>query len=387
MTADELIAFAEGLARIAGAGGGAKALAGHLSHQIHAAVLIEDADWRHVTACGGRVPNSVRTLIEDDRTEFSPLRNGHSGRTIAIVNGDARLGRLSIFAGGDLDRYEHVVRLAAGAIGVELAREAGGQPARRRAFWERLAARAYVEAASARDDAAARGISPSSHYVAIALEPECATGESSVPDQTILRGAAAQAFSSPDREPGILERGSTILIFVPAVREIDVANARTAASLLPRSLSKKTPDLRIGGGVGSRVPMVDLAQSIEEAVAAMTIARRIHGSGQVGVYDDLGIYPLLLRGAGQPQLREFAARTLAPLRAYDEKHQTELEKTLRLYFDAGENVKTAASALNVHRHTVFYRLRQIGEICGYKLDDPHDQLTLRTAMAIDALND
>jgi DNA-binding PucR family transcriptional regulator len=56
-----------------------------------------------------------------------------------------------------------------------------------------------------------------------------------------------------------------------------------------------------------------------------------------------------------------------------------------LYFSVGENVKTAAEQLNVHRHTVFYRLRQIGEICACKLDDPHDQLTLRMAMAIDAL--
>ena len=74
------------------------------------------------------------------------------------------------------------------------------------------------------------------------------------------------------------------------------------------------------------------------------------------------------------------------LRAYDEKHQTELIRTLRLYFEVGQNVKTAAAQLNVHRHTVFYRLRQIDEIGGNTLDDPHDQLTLRAALAIDALN-
>ena len=93
----------------------------------------------------------------------------------------------------------------------------------------------------------------------------------------------------------------------------------------------------------------------------------------------------MLSGAGAQALREFSRRTLAPLRAYDEKHQTELERTLRLYFSVGENVKTAAAELNVHRHTVFYRLRQIGEISGCSLDDPHDQLTLRMAIAIDAL--
>jgi DNA-binding PucR family transcriptional regulator len=73
------------------------------------------------------------------------------------------------------------------------------------------------------------------------------------------------------------------------------------------------------------------------------------------------------------------------LRAYDDKHQTELVRTLRLFFDVGQNIKVAAAQLNVHRHTVFYRLRQIGEIGRLDLDSPHDQLTLRAAIAIDAL--
>ncbi len=104
-------------------------------------------------------------------------------------------------------------------------------------------------------------------------------------------------------------------------------------------------------------------------------------------YEDLGVYPLLLRGGVEvEEWRDFSDRILSPIRAYDEKHQTELIRTLRLYFEVGQNVKTAAAELSVHRHTVFYRLRQIAEISGHDLDSPHDQLTLRTAMAIDAIN-
>jgi DNA-binding PucR family transcriptional regulator len=194
-----------------------------------------------------------------------------------------------------------------------------------------------------------------------------------------------QSFRGGDGDVGLWERGATLFFFVPAAREIDAANARTATSLLGRSLSKKHPQLRVGGGVGSRVQFVDLHESVAQARNALTISRRLYGAGRIGVHDELGAYPLLLSGADAKALRDFAARTLAPLRAYDDKHQTELERTLRLYFAVGENVKTAAEQLSVHRHTVFYRLRQIGEICACKLDDPHDQLTLRMAMAIDAL--
>jgi sugar diacid utilization regulator len=256
---------------------------------------------------------------------------------------------------------------------------------RRRAFWERLSSGAYADAATARDDAAAHGIAPATHYLAVVFEPEASDERSAEADRNALRGAATQALRTADSDGGVLERGGMLFFFVPASREVDVANARTAASLLPKTLAKKRAGLRIGGGVGTRVPMIELQRSLAQAQHALSIARRMFGIGRIGVYEDLGAYPLLLGGGDAPAMREFAARTLAPLRAYDEKHQTELERTLRLYFGVGENVKTAAEQLHVHRHTVFYRLRQIGEICGCKLDDPHDQLTLRMAMAIDAL--
>lgn len=387
MTADELVAFAEELNRVAAAGGGCKALADVLARRARVGVLVEDAEWRHLAACGtSGLPSSVRPFLDAHAPHrYAPLADGRAGRTLAIDAGDKRLGRISVFGARDLDALEHIVRLTAGAIGVELARDQGGQPGRRRAFWERLATQAYVDAAAARDDAAARGVTLATHYVAIALEPEIADPQTAPADQAALRDAALQTLRSPDAETGLWERGATLFFFAPAAREIDSANARTATSLLPRTLAKKHPQLRIGGGVGTRVTFMDLHRSVAQAAAALTISRRLYGTGRIGVHEDLGAYPLLLGGADAAALREFAARILAPLRAYDDKHQTELERTLRLYFSVGENVKTAAEQLNVHRHTVFYRLRQIGEICSCKLDDPHDQLTLRMAMAIDAL--
>lgn len=387
MTADELVVFAEELARVAASGGGCKALADVLARRAHVGVLVEDADWRHLAASGSHLPSSVRPLLDaqDAGTAYAPLANGHAGRSLAILATERRLGRISVFGERDLGALEYLVRLTAGAIAVELAREQGSQPGRRRAFWERLATQAYVDAAAARDDAAARGITLATHYVVVALEAEISDDRAAAADQAALRDAALQSFRSGEGDAGLWERGATLFFFVPAVREIDAANARTASGLLARSLAKKHPHLRVGGGVGSRVPFVDLPHSIAQARDALTISRRLYGAGRIGVHEELGAYPLLLSGADAGALRAFSARTLAPLRGYDEKHQTELERTLRLYFEVGENVKTAAERLSVHRHTVFYRLRQIGEICGAKLDDPHDQLTLRMAMAIDAL--
>lgn len=386
MTADEIVAFAEQLSRVAAAGGGAKALADVLARVTGCGVLVEDVQWRHVAAAGSGLPSSVRGLVrERSGNALNALADGRSGRSMAIAAGQTRFGQISIFASGDLERYAPLVRLTAGAIAVELARDPGGHPGRRRAFWERLSAGAYADAASARDDATARGIVLATHYVAIAVEPEASDDRAGVDDRNAVRAQALQVFRTPEAETAALEMANTTILLVPAAREIDSANARTAASIFPRTIAKSLPHVRAAVGVGTRAALTDVPVSIARAKAALAIARRLYGAGKAGIYEELGAYPLLLEGAGTAALREFAARTLSPLRSYDEKHQTELERTLRLYFDVGENVKTAAAQLHVHRHTVFYRLRQIGEICGCKLGDPHDQLTLRMAMAIDAL--
>jgi purine catabolism regulator len=376
MTPEHLVAYAEGLSRIAAAGGGPKAFAAHLAAELGVTVLVEDADGKHLATAGNAAaaPASIREVPA----------NGHAGRAVPVTVGDSLLGYLAVF-GKAVGERDYALRLTASAIGVELAREQGGRHGRSRTFWERLIEGAYHDLASARDDALTRGITLAGEYVAVVLELEVSDEASAATGAGELRRIAAEAFRTPQAEPAILENAGALTLLVPAPREVDGANIRTAASLFARTLGKKSAHARVSGGVGERAPALQVGRSVDQAGNAMIIARRIFGAGHVAAYDDLGIYPLLYGGATSDALADFSRRTLEPLRAYDEKHQTELERTLGLYFAVGENVKTAAGELNVHRHTVFYRLRQIAEICGCKLESPHDQLTLRLAIAIDAL--
>ena len=389
MTPEQLVAFAEGLSRIAAAGGGPKAFAGALASELGATVLVEDADAKHLAATGGAasVPAAIRDVVDTSAASAQTLlkmRNGTPGAALAIFVGEQHLGWLAVF-GEHMQEREPFIRLAAAAIGVELAREAGGLRGRRRTFWERLIGGGYHDAAAARDDAATRGITLANNYVAVALELEISDETHGALEHGDFRRMATEAFRTAEGDVALLESGGSLVFVIPAPREVDVANIRTAASLLPHAVAKKIPGARVAGGVGQRAPLLGAGASVRQATNAMTIGRRMFGSGRVANSDDLGAYSLLFEGGGTREWEAFARATLAPLRTYDEKHQTELERTLALYFAVGENVKTAAAELNVHRHTVFYRLRQIAEICGCKLENPHDQLTLRLAIAIDAL--
>jgi PucR family transcriptional regulator, purine catabolism regulatory protein len=377
VTSERIVEFIESLARIAASGGGPKALAAHLAQVTHGSVLLEDAQWRHLAAAGTtRMPASARSVVEE----------GAPGRAQRVAAGTLELGWLSVFGTNSAPDTDLFLRLTAAAIGVELARDATASRTRKGSFWESVLACAFHDATAAREEAASRGIALAPQYLAIALEAESDDAPRAAGELTELRAICSDAFRCGDADLGFLERGAALLLFVPAARSIDASNAKTAATLLPKSIGRRTPRLRISGGVGTIETLLRLYAAADAAQAALAIGRRMYGSGRVAVYDDLGAYRLLYEGADVDGMRAFANEVLAPLRGYDERHQTELERTLKLYFRVGQNVKTAAAQLNVHRHTVFYRLRQIGEISERSLETPQDQLTLRLAVAIDELH-
>jgi sugar diacid utilization regulator len=378
VTPEEIVAFTESLARIAASGGGPKALAAHLARTAGGCVLLEDPQWRHLASAGsGSIPASARGVVE----------SGAAGRAQRVAAGNRSAGWLSLFGDDGAADADLLLRLTAAAIGIELARNGLVSREKEAGIWEALLARTFHDAAQAREEAAARGIALAPHYLAVVLETETGDAERSAGALTEVRELATAAFRSADGGLGLLQHGAALAIFVPTPRAVDASNAKTAASLLPKSAARRKPQLRISGGVGTLETPFCIDASVHAAQAALAIGRRIYGSGRVTVYDELGAYRMLYEGADVERLRAFAAEALAPLRGYDEQHQTELERTLKLYFKTGQNVKTAAAELNVHRHTVFYRLRQIGEISGRALDSPHDQLTLRLAVAIDELHD
>jgi sugar diacid utilization regulator len=374
---EEIVDFAEALARIAASGGGAKALTARLAEATSGGVLLEDAQWRNLATAGSkRMPASARGVVE----------SGAPGKALRVTCGEAHVGWLSLFGTNSQADSELLLRLTAAAIGVELARDGAGTRAKKGDFWSALLSPHPLDVASLREDAAANGIVLAPQYCVLVLEAEPTGGVSPGPATADLRALAGDAFRWGDVELGFAQREASLFAFIPLARAVDASNARTAAKLLPRAAARKKAELRLSGGVGTAQALATVASSVATAQAALTIGRRLFGIGHVAAYDELGAYPLLYEGANVAHLRAFAAEVLAPLRRYDEKHQTELERTLKLYFEVGQNIKTASERLNVHRHTIFYRLRQIADITSRSLDSPHDQLTLRLAMAIDGLH-
>src|SRR5713101_76863 len=84
--------------------------------------------------------------------------------------------------------------------------------------------------------------------------------------------------------------------------------------------------------------------------------------------------------AQNPMLAErFVAHPLGPLLDSKTRSREQLLQTLEAYLANG-SVKDAAAALNLHRHTVLYRLDKLRELLGGDFDVPASRLRLQLAL-------
>ena len=133
------------------------------------------------------------------------------------------------------------------------------------------------------------------------------------------------------------------------------------------------------GVLGPTVRWQRTHSSIERA----ELAHRLQGDGRLGsegllIADD---HLLELMVHGDPELAErLAERQLAPLRALAEGPQRKLEATLRAWLDYHGRPEEVAHHLGVHPQTVRYRLNQLRELFGRRLEDPEQRLALSLAL-------
>lgn len=63
-------------------------------------------------------------------------------------------------------------------------------------------------------------------------------------------------------------------------------------------------------------------------------------------------------------MQEFVNDMIGPLLSYDEKHDSELFKTLKTYIECNQNMTSTAKASYVHLNTIKYRPQNIRELLG-----------------------
>ena len=84
----------------------------------------------------------------------------------------------------------------------------------------------------------------------------------------------------------------------------------------------------------------------------------------------------LARSPGLGPFRDLIGR----VEAYDLEHNSDLLRTLRVYFAANANTSEAADRLYLHRNSLPYRLARIEHLTGLDLKDHRARLALQLGL-------
>ena len=117
---------------------------------------------------------------------------------------------------------------------------------------------------------------------------------------------------------------------------------------------------QLGGGQSSPASLGDLDFGLNQARAAA----RANADGRFSEFDHFDVLGVLLGIRDRGEL-ELLAHSLNPLDS-DAADRTLLD-TLEAFLSCNGQVETAATKLNIHRHTMRNRLRRIGELTGCDL--------------------
>lgn len=330
-------------------------LEGEFGAGLHAGVADALAQFLTLIRDGGELPDSARRqYVEFGRWE------AREGRRLESLLAAYRLGaRLSWrriaenIRGAGLGE-ETVIRLAeavfahiddlsaasAEGFSAELADRAGERDRRRRRLL-RLLVEERADPEAVREAAAETDWEPPPRLAALLYRP-----------------------ASPDRVAAHLPEGTL------ATTIDDVAIALVPDPSAPGRRAEIARALRgRAGELGTEVAWEAAAVSAERARAVRRIreAGMLDADGLIAAEDHLAD---LLTLADPDLLEELATRRLEPLEELTPGARERLEDTLLAWLEAQGVVKDTAEALHVHPQTVRYRVAQLRELFGCRLDDP-----------------
>ncbi|MET9968537.1 helix-turn-helix domain-containing protein [Streptomyces sp. NPDC006356] len=238
---------------------------------------------------------------------------------------------------------------------------------------------------AARQRALDRGLLRDTPYTVVSVIQVSRSQEPPGQVEVALRGAV-EGFLQTRSAHGIMaiEQDRAILLQVrdrpPGPDELGEQSRRVIDALSTFLDASAAPVVGIGG---CQAGLADAWTSYEQALVAVRAARRLPALKGVGDWEELGEFAVLL------QLPEHALNESLipkPLRTLTEANGgPRLRDTLRCFLENAGSIPKTADALQLHRTSLYYRLRQIQEITGLDLDNGADRLVLHMGLRIEEL--
>ncbi|MFF8773643.1 PucR family transcriptional regulator [Kitasatospora sp. NPDC015120] len=305
-----------------------------------------------------------------------PVRErGHLLGLLIVVAGEGELGAAET---------EAIARVAR-AVAVEMYAErlaCDADEKRTRELVNRLVGPDAAQRCETRRQLLDDGLLPAGPHVVVTTVSVSGLHGPSGQVEVALRGAL-EPFRQTRTAHGLLavEQDRAVLVQVfgrePAGADLEPQSRGIVRSLETFLERGATTVVGVGGRQGD---LADAWISHDQARVAARAARRLPRLGGIGDWERLGEYAVLLQ---LPDTALNDSLVPGPLhRLLDGGGNARLEETLRCFLENAGSVPRTAEALELHRTSLYYRLRQIQEITGLDLDDGGHRLVLHLGLRL-----
>ena len=180
----------------------------------------------------------------------------------------------------------------------------------------------------------------------------------------------------------ILNKSDNIYVLVMLKEGEGIAVSKRYAKYIHEILKSRLKRQRVRIGSGRIYKgLSNVHKSLLDATRALEGAMNYLDDDMV-FFEEMGIYKVLSNNAIKNELEIFLNDVLEPLMTYDARKDTELIKTLKVYFECNGNLKKMSEVLFTHYNTILYRLSRIQEIIGLSLDDEENRYAIHTALKV-----
>ena len=199
-------------------------------------------------------------------------------------------------------------------------------------------------------------------------------------DKRIIGETLKQLFTKRDLPLLLSKYSNSYVGLVPQQARIK-EQCREIFEELMVCLKDNYPTLECLMGLGKGYEKLERLQlSFREASRCITLANQMGKRNMFYDYTNLAFFNLLYELENTELISEFIESAIGPLLRYDEKKQSELIKTLKVYIENNCSLLNTAEKLHTHRNTVKYRVGRIEEIIGKDMSWAMNRLEVMNAI-------
>lgn len=148
----------------------------------------------------------------------------------------------------------------------------------------------------------------------------------------------------------------------------------------PEALSAFREEIDTSFPIGLSDPLGNVSRVPDAHREARWALRGAQATGELTARygEHAALSPFLPRNLSEAE--SVVHRVLGPLLDYDATHDSQLVESLRVFLEHNRSWRNTAESLCIHKQTLVYRMRRVGEITGRRLDQTQDVAELWLAL-------